>query len=119
MQSKKVVNKERLPFSLLIDFNDQAALAYHIILYDNQKCTACYFILNEDNAYLIKNNLLEKQWNITKIFYDATGGEIITSKGDIIYLSKEISIKETSGEEITLEYKPIDIDKIVFKAKNS
>ena len=95
-------------------------MAYQITSFnDNFVSKQCYFVFNEENASLIKDNILINHWKISKILYDSSGGEIITSGGDIIYLSKEITIKKTSGEEATLEYEPIDFDIIISNVRTS
>ena len=102
-----------LPF----DINDKNI--YSITSYNNKTVTAAYFLFDDDNAYFVENRGITKHWNVSKIFYDSNGGEIVTSEGDIIYLTKEILIKKASGEEIALEYIPVEINEIKIWVKAS
>jgi len=102
-----------------MDFKSSSTLAYQITSFMGHPATShCYFIFDENIAALIENKIVSKHWKVLKIHYDSSGGEIVTNEGDIIYLSKEILIKKTIGEEIILEYEPIDIDEIIFEVRN-
>ena len=105
-----------LPETFHINIYSLTILAFEITFPINSNC---YFIIDETFACLIKHGVIEMKWSVLKISYDSNGGEILTKEGDTIYLSKEILIKKTNGEEISLEYKPINVDKIVVNARNS
>lgn len=110
MLTDKIENTGKQTFTLPIDINDKNA--YSITSYNSKTVNATYFLFDDNYACFVENNTITKQWVVLKIFYDSDGGEIVTSQGDTICISKEILIKQAVGEQITLEYEPINIDKI-------
>lgn len=98
-----------------IDFNNPSIQAFRITSSaDSPAAAHCYFIFDENDAYLLECNTLLEHWTIVQISFDASGGEIVTKERDTIYLSKEIIIKRIDGEKMSLEYEPIDINCIAF-----
>jgi len=113
MHFNKIQSNDERNFFAIIDLSNPAILAYSIT-FRNKKENAhhSYFIFDDDNAYLINNGMVVKQWDIIRISYDSSGGEIATKEGDTILVSKDISIKKVTGKVLTYECTPVDITAI-------
>lgn len=104
--------------SHLVNTADPRILAYSICHLNESKPVNCrYLIIDEKNIFFVENGTIIEQWVINRISYDSNGGEITTTEGNIILISKDILIRRINSEDVHFKYIPIDIDLVNIKTE--